>query len=287
MAQKLCIIHANCQGDTLQFLLKNTPSFAKEYRIQKYTNYLQEDMTPELLQQCQLFLYQHLGNQWGDLATHNLLQLLPAAAHTLEIPNMFFNGYWPLWTNKTFMAYGDIFLEDLCARGLAPREVLHLYMKGKLTSMYDVQALRKVSRSKEETKEKNLPIKTLDFIDTHWQKEQLFYTVNHPAPQLSLYVADKILQHLGHDGVDTAARLALMNHEEEFIQPIHPQISSLYQLSFGQAEQLYPVYGQKMNFQEYANAYIHCRLQTGSDRIDDFVVYLHLLAQREQKHGSS
>ncbi len=285
MPQKTCLIHANCQGDTLQFLLQNTQAFAKEYSIKKYTNYLEEEIEPLALAQCDLFLYQKLGNQWGELATEKLLQKLSPQAITLEIPNMFFNGYWPLWTNKTHMAYGDMLLEELCQRGLSTAEIVHLYIKGKISNKYDIKALRQISLDKEQQKEASLHIRTLDFIEQHWQSEQLFYTVNHPAPKLSLYVADAILQHLDFKGVDTAPREALLQHKEEFILPIHPQVGEYYSLPFASAQRLYPVYGQHMHFQTYIQAYVQCRLQKGPDAITDFVVYLHLLAQRAQSHG--
>ncbi len=284
MVQKNCLIHANCQGDTLQFLLQNTPSFAKKYSIQKYTNYLEDEIDAQALKQCDLFLYQKLSARWGELATESLLQKLPPKARALEIPNMFFNGYWPLWTNKTHMAYGDMLLEELCARGLSLGEVVYLYTKGNISTKYDLNALRQASLQKEQGKEATLTIKTLDFIEKHWREEQLFYTVNHPAPKLSLYVADAILHVLGFEGVAPIPREALLQHEEEFILPIHPQVGEIYNLPFASTDRLYPVYGQYMNFQSYVQAYVQCRLQNGPDAITDFVVYLHLLAQREHSH---
>ncbi len=284
MAQKLCIIHANCQGDILRFLLEMTPTFAQEYVIQKYTNYLQEDISPESLESCHLFLYQNLGEHWGKHATQALLQKLPSTAKTLEIPNMFFNGYWPLWTNMTSMAYGDMLLEELCSRDLNPAEILHIYLKGKLRTKFDIDALREQSRQKEVLKERHQPIKTLQFIEEHWQREQLFHTVNHPAPTLSLYVAEQVLAYLGFEGVAEKARQSLLASEDECILPIHPQIAEFYNLTFVRPGKLYPIYGQKLSFSEYTMAYIQCRLQKGPDAIKDFVVYLHLLAQRAQKH---
>ncbi len=285
MSQKLCLIHANCQGDTLHYLLKSTPSFASKYTIKKFTNYLQEDIDASSLEQCHLFLYQHLSENWGELATETLLQKLPSSALAIQIPNMFFNGYWPLWTNQTFMAYGDMLLEELCQRNLAPPEILHIYTKGKVNAKYDLDALRQQSLVKEVNKETNLSIKTLDFINENWKNEQLFYTINHPAPILSLYVADKLLAMLQLEPVPQYIRKALMEHEEEFIQPIHPQIGALYGLPFAHEQRQYPVYGQYMDFKTYSAAYIQCRLQKGEDAITDFVVYLHLLAEEAKKHA--
>ncbi len=284
--KKTCIIHANCQGDTLHFLLSATPSFSEKFAIIKYTNYLREKMDERVLDTCDLFLYQHLDEHWENHASQYILQRLGHHAQNLRIPNMFFNGYWPLWTNKTTMAYGDRLLEELYERGLSFNEIIHLYTRGRLEAKFDLDALRAASRKKEEEKEKDLLFPTLPLIDALWREEQLFYTVNHPAPRLSLYVADSVLQFLDLGKVPESIRRIFMQHNEEFIQPIHPQVSEKYGLPFAGVERNYPVYGQEMTFQQYIVAYVNCRLQSGPEAITDFVVYLHLLAERAKKLSS-
>ncbi len=283
--KKMCIIHANCQGDSLYFLLSATPAFTQKFTIVKYTNHLQESIDKNTLKKCELFLYQHLDEQWEELASKRILEQISGHAQSLRIPNMFFNGYWPLWTNKTTMAYGDILLEELYERGLSFHEILHLYTRGNLETKLDLDALRLISRQKEEAKEEGLLFPTLPLIENLWREEQLFYTVNHPAPRLSLYVADNVLQFLGLGTVPDSIRRLFSAHKEEFIQPIHPQVGQKYNLPFVTPERLYPVYGQDMTFQQYVAAYVNCRLQSGPDAITDFIVYLHLLTERSKKHG--
>ncbi len=281
--KELCIIHANCQGDNLHFLLSATPSFAQKFTIVKYTNHLRDKLDEKLLEKCSLFLYQHLELHWETLASERILQKIPPHAQRLRIPNMFFNGYWPLWTNKTSMAYGDMLLEDLYQRGLSFNEILHLYTRGRLEVKYDLDALRLASRQKEQKKEEGLLFPTLPLIDTYWRDEQLFYTVNHPAPRLSLFVADSVLEYIGLGAVPANIRQLFSQQEDEFIQPIHPQVGEKFNLPFATAERIYPVYGQGMTFQQYIAAYVNCRLQSGPEAITDFVVYLHLLTERAKK----
>ncbi len=283
MGKQLCIIHANCQGDNLKGLLLSSPSFSNLFVIEKYTNYLHEEISENSLDKCGLFLYQHLGEQWGEHATTSLLQKLPASAQCICIPNMFFNGYWPLWTNKTHMAYGDILLEHLASSGLGVAEILHIYIKGKIRAKFDLDQLAQVSRTKEVEKEKHSHIKTLNIIDAHWREEQLFHTINHPGPRLTLHVANEILKLLSLSPVPAIVCDAYSTIEEEFIQPIHPQVGEYFQIPFATPNHLYNVYGQAMTFEQYARAYVQCRLQQGPDKIDDFVVFLHLLARQAQK----
>ncbi len=282
MDKKLCIIHANCQGDNLKALLLNTPSFSKFFDIQKYTNYLNENIPNQSLDSCALFIYQQLGEQWGDQATASLLQKLPAHTQCICIPNIFFNGYWPLWTNATHMAYGDMLIEHLANSGLNASEILHIYMNGNISTKFDLKQLIKLSREKELEKEKNSSIKTINIIDTHWREEQLFHTINHPGARLTLHVANAVLAKLGLGEVPPSTRNAYENMKEEFVQPIHPQVAEYFDIPFVTPTTLYNVYGQTLDFEQYTRAYIQCRLQQGPDKIDDFVVYLHLLAKQVQ-----
>lgn len=282
MARSLCIIHANCQGDPLRFLLESTPAFAHAFEVRKYTNYLRESIPADELARCSLLLYQELPDTWGEHATSALVQLLPPGAQALKIPNMFFNGYWPLWTNQTHLAYGDLLLEHLAGLGLGPSEILHVYLKGSIAAKFDLTALVQASRQREERKEEGVVTPTLPLIDSYWREEQLFHTVNHPGPRLMLHVADGVLRALDMPPVPPSVRRALTAMPEEFIQPIHPQVGALYGLPFASAERLYPVYGQEMTFAQFAAAYVDCRLRheiAASAATVDFVVYLHLLAQ--------
>lgn len=284
MARSLCLIHANCQGDPLHLLLKSTPAFARVFEVKKYTNYLRETIPAEDFAHCDLLLFQELSDTWGEHATSALVQKLPAGAQTLKIPNMFFNGYWPLWTNQTHMAYGDLLLEHLAELGLGPQEILHVYLRGDIAAKFDLQELVRASRQREERKEENVVTPTLPLIDTYWREEQLFHTVNHPGPRLLLHVADGVLHALGMPPVPDSARRTLAALPEEFIQPIHPQLGALYGLPFASAERRYPVYGQDMTFAQFAAAYVDCRLRhdiAASAATADFVVYLHLLTQSQ------
>ncbi len=289
MPKDLCIIHANCQGDTLKNLLSGSESFAKLFTIEKYTNYLKESISAKSLGKCKLFLYQHMGNHWQEHATEALLQKLPNSCLCIRIPNMFFNGYWPLWTNKTHMAYGDTLLEHLCKSALNFDDILHIFLRGNLAAKYDLQAYVAASRAKEEEKEhmanhSGVSISSLDIIDAYWQEEQLFHTVNHPAARLNIHVADSVLRLLNLGAVPWPVREAYQALEEEFVQPIHPQVGKYFHLPFAHEKRLYNVYGQKMTFAQYAAAYVNCRLQKEAQAITDFVVYLHLLAKKASLH---
>ena len=99
MGKTLCILHANCQGDALRPLLENTPAFARLFRIRQLRNYTREAVAERDLAACGLFLHQRLAPRWGELSTERLLPRLSPACRAIILPNLFFKGYWPFWTN--------------------------------------------------------------------------------------------------------------------------------------------------------------------------------------------
>jgi len=273
MSRELCLIHANCQGDALRALLAATPAFARSFEPRKYTNYLKESIPQEDFDRCRVFLYQHLGERWNDLASDALLARLHPAACRLKIPNLFFKGYWPLWTNQSTMNYGDMLLDYLVSRGCSESEALHVYLRGSLTDKYNLNALLGDSLFRERRKDKGAVIALTEYIEENWRALQLFRTPNHPDKILLLAVADAVLESLGLGPVPPSARNAFVPEYPDFELPIHPQAGAHFGLPFADADRLYSIYGRPMNFARYAACYIRC-LSRG---LGNFEAFLHLV----------
>ena len=273
MSRELCLIHANCQGDSLRSLLAATPAFARCFEIRKYTNYLKESIPRQDFDLCRIFLYQHLGEKWNDLASGALLAHLHPIACRIRIPNLLFTGYWPLWTNKSAMNYGDILLDFLVSRGYSESEVLHVYLNGKLAQKYNLNAMLDENLFHERRKEKGTAITLTDFIEENWRTQQLFLTPNHPGKTLLLAIADTVLESLGLGRVPLSIRNAFIPDYPAFELPIHPHVGAHFGLSFGGADRLYDIYGRPMSFARYAACYVHCL----SRRLGNFEAFLHLV----------
>ncbi len=287
MAKSLCIIHANCQGDGLKQLLLKTPRFSKLFDVVKYTNFQKENIPPEYLEKCALFLYQHIGDHWGDIASQALLQKLPPKAVRISLPNMYFTGYWPLFVKdeQTEISFGDILLERLIHAKLSHGEIKHIYLKGNLCAKYDLDALCAASRKKEEAKEAMQDVKTLHLIDTYWRDEQLFYTINHPRARLQLHVANSVLNLLGLGKLLDTTSKEFSDFEEEFELPIHPQVGQYYALPFASQKRQYNIINVTMPFDQYVDTYISYYNQNPLYKVNDFVLYLELLTQKMQKNA--
>lgn len=275
MTKQLCLIHANCQGDPLAELLEAHPDFGRRFEIRNYVNYARQIIPEEDLRECGLLLYQRIGEKWGDLSSGAVLSRLNPAAKTLCIPNMLFTGYWPFWRMAPNFDFSDFFLDDLLARGLTKKEILHIFLFTDPGRYYDLDELFARSLAVEREKEAFWDVKAVDMILERHQTERLFNTVNHPGPRLCLHVAEEVLRLLGFSPLPESARRAFADPYPEFVLPTHPAVARRRGLSFiGQGER-YPVFGKLMDFTEYANCYLECKL-AGEE---DFISFLRLRAK--------
>lgn len=282
MHQKLCLLHANCQGEELAALLVRSPAFTRAYRLVRYTNYTREPLRQEDLADCDIFLYQHLGPAWGDVSSEALLQRLRPGALALRIPNPLFKGYWPFWTNKSPIAFGDSLLDRLIDEGAPKTAILRIYLHGDIRAFMDLRAAFDQSIAIEEEKERDTCVKTVGYVLRHWKRRRLFHTINHPGGDLLLLLANGILEALGlpplHRSAvqtpDAAVGAPFLPSYIDFDLPIHPQVAAFHGLAFGGPDSEYTVFSRRMTFEQYVSRYIDCRLNSLEK---DFVSYLHLV----------
>lgn len=258
----ICILHANCQGGPLSRLLLASSEFSRRWDILHVPNYDRTPIPADALESCDLFLYQHLGPQWGELASARLLARLPVSARSIRLPNLFFQGYWPLWTSDSTMNFGDIYLDYLTDKGLTPAEIMHVYLHGRLDAVYNLEARIQNSRNYQQAKDAGALVSLEDYIDAHWREEQLFSTVNHPVPKISLMVADAVLEELGQSPLPPS----ILEKEGDALEcdrhlhlPIHPAVGRRFGLPFAGEERRYRIYDNMLTFRQYALAYVDCR----------------------------
>ena len=270
MSKKLCIVHANCQGEPLIQRLTACPEFNDKYVCRLFTNYVREPVPETALQNCSLFLYQYLGPQWNELASAALLKKLPNEARSLCIPNMFFKGYWPTWSNKPGFDYRCAHLDSKVALGLPAEETVILALRTNMGTEYDLHSMLEATFTQEKEREQHTPIKYIHVIRERFRDIKLFNTVNHPGPLLMNHVARGVLSELGFTPpVDTMLE-ALGDPFPEFEQPINPKVADALGLSFGAPNQQYKIYGQRMTFAHWVASYVSARQAD----VTDFIGYL-------------
>jgi len=269
-ARSLCILHGNCQGETLAALLGASPEFSAAYRVEYYVNFTRQEIPEENLSRCALFLHQHLGSHWGDVSTGSLKARLPRQTTSICYPNMLFTGYWPFWSSRSGFEFSDSLLDGLLDRGLSGPEVLHVALKGNLARMYDLGALLANTLAMERDKEALGDVKYVDMMESLFRTERLFNTVNHPRARLMLHAADSVLSLLSMPPLPEDFKAALPEISPEFELPIHPQVARFHGLCFGLEGTTYNVFGQAMTHADYTRLYIDCKLAGRAD----FTAYL-------------
>jgi len=265
--RRFAILHANCQGEPLAAALSLSPEFRRAYRPRVYLNYARQEIPQADLDRCGLFLYQHLGPEWGELASEALLRRLPPGCAALCIPNMFFRAPWPLWSGAPGFDYRDIYLDRLLDMGLPAQDILHVYLRTPLAAKFDLAAKLEETIAIERARQRHTPVPYLDHVLEHFRQRPLFLTVNHPGAELIGHAAAGILRALD---LAPASGPTPPTGYEDFFLPVHPQVAAFYGLAYGGPDARYPVYGATRTFAQYAAAYVGCRLAG----IDDFIGYL-------------
>lgn len=279
MAKALCLLHANCQGDALLPLLENSPAFARAFTVRRYVNYTRQEIAEADIENCQLFLYQHLKERWGAFSSQEMLPRLPANCCAVELPNLFFKGYWPFWTNAVPINFGDNLLETLLAKGLSSREALKLYLRGDPALLGDVAAVAEASLAQQDEKETHCPVRCVPLLRERWRDEQLFITINHPGSTLLFHLADGLLRLLGLGTLTKQTRASYIHPQNDFWLPLHPALGHLLQLPFATRERRYPIFGANLTHQEYISAYLACR----EHKVDDLIGFLRTLPANSAK----
>jgi len=270
MTKELCIVHANCQGEPLIERLMTSPQFAARYHCELYTNFIRQPIPRERLARCALFLYQHLGPEWNELASSALLAALPASAESLCIPNMFHLGYWPLWSGRPGFDYRCDHLDGFLALGRSPEETVMLFLRSDPVVRYDLSGRVARSIAHERKKEERTPIKYLDLILERSHTVRLFQTINHPGRELMDHAAREVLANLGLAPPDETALASLDEPFQEFELPINPKVARFFGWTFAAPDTKYQIYGRRMSFARYATNYV----MAARAGISDFIGYL-------------
>lgn len=273
-AKKQCVLHANCQAEPLLELLSLSAAFCRFYETRLFTNYTKEDLPDDALANCDLFLYQHLDESWGNLSSGTLLGKLGPQAQSICLPNMFFKGYWPFWTSISPIDFGDSLLDRFIDAGADKDVIIKLYYYSDIGKYADIQQIADDSLALEQAKDARSPVKVYALLQEFWQSEMMFYTCNHPAKRLLVHVANELLFLLGLPRLNESDISGYMPEYANFELPVHPQVASALNLKFIGEEHKFRVFDREFNFLQYLSRYIDCRKNGFSD---GFLGYLQLV----------
>ncbi len=265
--KRLCVLHGNCQGETLRALLSASPEFVDAFEVEYYVNFTRQAIPSSSLSRCGLFLHQHLGESWGEVSSPALRAALPKAARKVCFPTIMFTGYWPFWSNRPGFDFADSFLDSLLERGLTAAEALHVAVHTDLSKSFDLSAMLAATFEKERHKEIFSDIAYVDVLERHFRTQKLMNTINHPRRRLMFHVADGVLEQLGMPPLGEEIRTLCPELYADFELPIHPGVARHHGLAFGGEGAHFNVYGRSLTYAGYAAQHLACRQAGRSDFI--------------------
>lgn len=278
MKKELLLIHANCQGEPLSWFLGRLPGVADRYEIRLVNNYLREPLPDAMLSRCGLFLYQHLGSKWGELASERVKKRLPASCRSLAFPSMFLKAYWPFWGHVAAWEYPDTLLDTFLEKGLPPAEARRIYLHSNVVPAHDLSELFERSVERERTKERHTPIHHVEHMLADHKEAMVFNTANHPGHGLLCWLGGRILQELGWPQPEAGVPALMPHLHPEFRLPVHPKVAEAMGYAFADEHTRYPVYGRDLTFAQYVDEYILAR----TNGINEFISFLRARALHEQ-----
>lgn len=259
MPRELCILHANCQGDPVAWLLERHPSFVERYELRRYVNYVREPVPADELSRAAVLIHQQLGPQWNELSSANLRARLPRNATAICLPNLMCRTCWPFWESRPGIDFSDSLLNALQDRGLSKAEIMHIACRADLSRYHDMKALAERSLAIEREKEKAWDIELTSYIEAKYTKRRLFTTINHPSRELCLAMARGVLDLLGLEPPSPELEAAMPAIEPELELPVHPQVASLLGLAWIEPGHHFRIYEHSLTYEEYVSHYLDCR----------------------------
>lgn len=267
-------MHANCQGEVLLRMLGGHDEFVQAFDCRLFTNYIREPLPADVLAGCDVFLYQYLGDEWGELASNRLLSQLGPKCVSLCIPNYFCRTYWPLEFNAGKNVLRDRLLEDIRKHRPTRKEFIHLASRPSLLRHYDLQGIVERSLAHERGKEVRTPIKYLDRMISEGRKRRLFHTINHPGEELLVDTANQILDQLGLDPSLVSDSLGPDDYYTALDLPVHPGLAEIFSLEWLDEKTTFNLYGYRVNYAQFVLIYSEYR-DSGVDSFIKFMSRLH------------
>lgn len=274
IVMKKVIIYGNCQIEYIENYLKASLGFSKKYEIvlsKPIFAVSEKDVGIEKLADCDVFIYQNINGEFKhELKTENIKKLLKKECICINIPVAYFTGYFPQYAhnpvNKSSekyvwgkYPYGDSniieFMESPLSNKKEERE--QFLKKVESRDFYNEEFLKtNIKNSLEELRKRecNCDFNISDLIEASYDKEYLFFTVNHPSFKIIRYMSVQILKILGIDTYDIED--LVIEKLDHIMIPIYPSVASGLELKFIDDGQLYNYIDGKISFGHYMKDYI-------------------------------
>ena len=256
-----CLILTNCHGGRLAQVFSLSAAFIRKYEIIYRPVHLQQAPSEKEIENCGVFLYQHIDDRWDELASHKMLQRMPAKCISIQLPKLSSHVYWPYFDRpvvkepawcipcEKFPYYEKFILECIDA-GLSVDATVGEYLEHDISKVIDLD--RKIIENKRylanSTNCSDINLNHLIFGKLG--ERSLFASPNHPILWLLIEEANMILEILGFKRIEQEAANDLVK-DWEFYLPIHPSIIRYFSLVTPTTDTRYRMHGIERTFEEY------------------------------------
>lgn len=135
----LCTLLINCHGGRLCQVFRCSDSFMALHELDYRRIDLYQMPEQADLDRCRVFIYQHIGEKWGKMASDSILPRLPESCCVVRVPKLSCHIYWPFFYRPSCASltwakpceqfpYFDAFLLECVARKMDPELAVIRYM---------------------------------------------------------------------------------------------------------------------------------------------------------------
>ena len=198
-------VYGNCQSQPISRIIDRlTPKEINVTYPIKPVHLLDEtdkQRLYETLSKTDVFIYQNVMSQkYSWRCTDEILKVLPNNVKLLRFPSLYFDAYFDetITINhknlNKFIPYHNRIILDCYLSGLSKNDTLDKFINNNPIRFDDSSYQKSLTSIKE--RERNSDIIISDYIEDHFKKHRLFWTVNHPSNSLLLEVSKRIINEI-------------------------------------------------------------------------------------------
>ena len=243
--QPSMLFWGNCQARHLCRILKQVPYLTERYELAAF-EFTPDPITgeysvpdPELLSRCEWLYFNMPDNRLLPDFVHDFI----SKGRALRFPVSLCPPLWPQHVTTIHaepgfhwgrFPYGDLVLLDLIEKDFDDDRVLRKYLQMDFTAKYPLARSAELWRYQLDKFDAVSDVKIADFVWSHFQRRQMFWTIYHATNEIFGHVLRLLFKRTIGDGVPEdelipALRSIELNNE---MTPIHPSVVRYFNLTW-------------------------------------------------------
>ncbi len=275
--KKIALTWGNCHVEYIRLFLSYSREFSEEYAFYPKKNLW--DMKPEeldrnLFEHCDLLVCQHIRQEnslSSSFSSDNVEGMLKKDCKIIKFPNMFGLPVFlfPQTDLKDFYKnaignikwYRDKVIDRCIANNITDPEKIYSAMCEE--EFKDINILEKYMEFSRKLidREKQCNIHIFDYISEHLADQKLFIDIEHPSKKLLGEIANRILEYLDYNRLDSELVIGNSYGHETLI---YPHVKRCFNMVWKEndlkkdnaVEKMFPVYMDELEYiRQYCKVY--------------------------------